>query len=392
MPFLRVLRILGLGLAVLCMPCGVALAQIDRLGAVGDSLSDEYAEETYSYAKNWTMQLVVNRGVNMGPTATGASQPGGTWGEPRRTGYQNNWARSGADSATLLSQGQHTGLASQAGAGGVTHAVLIIGANDFSPATSAYFNIYWGLWSSSQINTYVNQRIANVTTAVDTLDAAGIKLVLCNFVDYGVAPVTRQLFTNATRRNRVTAAIAQVNAGILQLAYQRGLVHADLNALGTAIFGTNTSLKPTLKIGNVTIDLNAKDTTSHTNPLAGFVDDGAHPHTTLQGAFANVVMAGLNAYGSVGLEYFTDEEILQHAGIAYVGPDTLEAAVGNPVAFIRNFACPADFDSNGFVSGEDFDAFTFEFVLGNAAADIDANGFVSGEDFDLFMDRFIAGC
>jgi len=374
------------------MPVSLAFAQIERLGALGDSLSDEYAEETYSYAQNWTMQLVQFRGVSMGPTAAAASQPGGTWGEPRRTRYENNWARSGADSATLLSQGQHTGVASQVGPGGISHAVLAIGANDFSPATNPYFNIYWGLWSTSQINTYVNQRIANVTTAVNALVPTGVKLVLCNYVDYGVAPVTRQFFPNATRRNRVTAAVAQVNAGILSLAYQQGLVHADLNALGTAIFGTNSALKPTLTIGGVAIDLNAKDTTSHTNPFAGFVDDGAHPHTTLQGVFANVLMAGLNAYGSVGLEAFTDTEILQHAGLAYVGPDTLFAAVGAPEAYIRNFACIADYDANGFVNGNDFDSFVVAFEAGNASADIDANGFVSGDDFDLYLDRFDAGC
>src|SRR5205823_6282617 len=87
-----------------------ASAQIARLGAMGDSLTDEYSEETYSYAKNWTMQLVQNRAVNMGPTAAQAAQPGGTWGEPRRTGYESNWARSGADSATLLTEGQPAGL------------------------------------------------------------------------------------------------------------------------------------------------------------------------------------------------------------------------------------------------------------------------------------------
>ncbi len=369
-----------------------ALAQLDRLAAIGDSLSDEYSEESYSYAKNWTMQLVQYRGVSMGPTAAQASQPGGTWGEPRRAGYQNNWARYGADSATMLSDGQPTGVASQVGAGGVTHVVLAIGTNDFSPSTNAYFNIYWGFWGSSQINAYVNQRVANINAALDTLEPTGVKLVLCNYVDFGVAPVTRQFFPNGTRRNRVTAAITQVNAQLLQIAYQRGLVLADINALATVIFGTNTALKPTLTIGGVAIDLNAKDTANHSNPLAGFVDDGAHPHTTLQGVFANVLMAGVNAFGSVGLAPFSDAEILQHAGLAYGGSDTLFPVVGAPESYVRNFACPADFDANGFVTGEDFDAFIATFEAGDSAADIDVNGFVTGDDFDTFTARFTAGC
>ena len=54
--------------------------------------------------------------------------------------------------------------------------------------------------------------------------------------------------------------------------------------------------------------------------------------------------------------------------------------------------CPADFNADGFVSGEDFDAFVLEFFWGNAAADIDGDGFVTGMDFDTFMDSFVAGC
>ena len=121
-----------LGGLVLMAGDSSGLAQVTMLGAAGDSLTDEYSEETYSYAASWTTQLVLFRGVNMGPTAQAAGQSGGTWGEPRRTGYAANWARYGADSTTLLSQGQHTGLAAQVGPGGVSHAVLEIGTNDFS--------------------------------------------------------------------------------------------------------------------------------------------------------------------------------------------------------------------------------------------------------------------
>lgn len=369
-----------------------ALGQIGRLGAVGDSLSDEYSEETYSYAKNWTMQVVQYRAVNMGPTAAQAGQPGGSWGEPRRTGYGSNWARSGADSATLLSQGQHTGLAAQVVPGGVTHAVMAIGANDFSPDTSAYLNIYFGFWSQSTIDSYVNSRIANVEAAVQVLDASGVKLALGNFVDYGVAPVTRQYFSNASRRDRVTAVIHRVNDGIELIAQQHRIVLVDLNALGTAIFGTNSSLRQYLPIGNVNIQLFNKDTTSNSNPLAGFVDDGAHPHTTLQGVFANVMMTALDVGFNAGLVPFTDQEILAHAGIAYGGSDTLLAQIGPYAGFVRSYVCRADIDNNNFVNGDDFDTFIGWFEQGDAKADFDGNSFVNGDDFDSFVEAFQAGC
>lgn len=55
-------------------------------------------------------------------------------------------------------------------------------------------------------------------------------------------------------------------------------------------------------------------------------------------------------------------------------------------------ACPADFDGNGFVNGDDYDAFVSAFDTGGPTADLDGNGFVNGDDFDLFAARFVAGC
>jgi len=54
--------------------------------------------------------------------------------------------------------------------------------------------------------------------------------------------------------------------------------------------------------------------------------------------------------------------------------------------------CPADFNQDEFVNGDDFDAFVIEFIPGNAAADINHDGFVSGDDFDEFVARFESGC
>ena len=351
-----------------------AHAQIAKLGAIGDSLTDEYSEEDYDYANNWTMQLVQHRALNMGPTAAAAGQPGGTWGEPRRTGYKYNWSRYGDDSASALTSGQHTGLAAQATSEGVTHAVVAIGSNDFSPTSSAYFNIYWGLWSQSQTDNYVNARIANVNTAVTALDNAGLRLTVCNYADFGVTPIVRQLYTSATRRNRVTAAIAQCNAGVLNIARQHRAVHVDINTLGATLFGTNTALRQFLPIGNVNIQLFNRDTSGHSNPLAGVVDDGAHPHTTVQGVFANTMMTALNVSGRAGYNLFSDQEILTHAGITYGGSDTLDAVIGpgGYKKYVRNFRCPADIGSQGGVVGPD--------------------GLLNNNDFVAFIDRFFAGC
>lgn len=57
-------------------------AQLGKLGAMGDSLTDEYWEGPAGYAKNWPELLVEYRAVDMGPTAAQAGV--GTWGEAIR--------------------------------------------------------------------------------------------------------------------------------------------------------------------------------------------------------------------------------------------------------------------------------------------------------------------
>ncbi|NUQ51304.1 MAG: hypothetical protein HUU19_01250 [Phycisphaerales bacterium] len=68
-------------------------------------------------------------------------------------------------------------------------------------------------------------------------------------------------------------------------------------------------------------------------------------------------------------------------------------ANGNAVwAFTITPTCPADFNNDGFVNGDDYDAFASAFD--NAAPDADFNhdGFVNGDDYDLFAEHFDAGC
>lgn len=54
--------------------------------------------------------------------------------------------------------------------------------------------------------------------------------------------------------------------------------------------------------------------------------------------------------------------------------------------------CAADYNGDGFVTGEDFDSFVVRFEAGDDAADFDLNSFVNGDDFDRFIVRFEAGC
>lgn len=63
--------------------------------------------------------------------------------------------------------------------------------------------------------------------------------------------------------------------------------------------------------------------------------------------------------------------------------------LGKMVAF---GGCSADFDGDGFPTGDDFDAFVVQFELGDLAADFDGDGFVTGDDFDAYVALFELGC
>ncbi len=54
--------------------------------------------------------------------------------------------------------------------------------------------------------------------------------------------------------------------------------------------------------------------------------------------------------------------------------------------------CPADFNRDGFTTGEDFDEFVAAFGGGDLAADLDGDGFITGNDFDVYMELFASGC
>lgn len=54
--------------------------------------------------------------------------------------------------------------------------------------------------------------------------------------------------------------------------------------------------------------------------------------------------------------------------------------------------CAGDYTGDGFVNGDDFDDFTYDFDWGSRYADLNGDGFVNGEDFDAFIAHFIGGC
>ena len=54
--------------------------------------------------------------------------------------------------------------------------------------------------------------------------------------------------------------------------------------------------------------------------------------------------------------------------------------------------CKPDINEDGFVNGDDFDAFAEMFEIGAIGADYNHDGFVNGDDFDDFANDFENGC
>jgi hypothetical protein len=70
--------------------------------------------------------------------------------------------------------------------------------------------------------------------------------------------------------------------------------------------------------------------------------------------------------------------------IGWINLDSGAAAIG--------LGCPADFNGDGFLTFEDFDAFVVSFEAGEPQSDFNADGFLTFEDFDAFVAAFEAGC
>ncbi|MCC6285658.1 MAG: hypothetical protein IT439_10250 [Phycisphaerales bacterium] len=406
-------RASGLAAGVLTSPL-LAQTGIARMGALGDSLSDEYLEESYDYARNWPQIFADERGVDFGALPGGPCRP-----EPRRCGYEDNWARSGQNSATVISSGALAGLAGAVGSRGVTHATILVGSNDFSPLQgSAFSNIYNNTWSQAQIDAYVGGRVANVRTMVETLAPTGVRLLLITPVDIGYTPTIRTFFApSAAGRERVAAAVRQFSDGVDGLAGEFGAVLFDLNAMARDLLGSHADTRTTLLVGNRPINLGALNFGS--NPSAGWVNDGVHPNTVLQAVFADGIAAAMNTGYGTTIADFSEAEILAIAGLTYGGSDTLASIVGDYSAYITSYVpvCAADLSGSsdpndpaygapdGAADASDFFYFLDQFSAGNLAlADLTGasdpsdptygipDGDIDADDFFFYLDLFVAGC
>jgi hypothetical protein len=279
-------------------------------GMMGDSGADEYRADDNrggSYGSvtfNWIELLVRFRQVDFGEW--------GTRSAPRRTGYEFNWARSGATSRTLITQGQHTGLAAQVQAGLVDNVVMQIGANDFSTG-GIYDEIYYGTLAGSELQSRLDAIYNDITLALKTVQDAGADNVFWNTVqDRGRGPVYAASFPDPARRQLVTDAIGQVNSRVRQFAQSRNIVCVDMDQL-TGVLMSMIDANGKIHVGNEVLDF----TVPGDEPHHAFLADAEHPGTVVEGILANFMLDAFNARG-FAFTKFTTDELAGNAGLGVV--------------------------------------------------------------------------
>lgn len=283
---------------------------LKAIGVLGDSQSDEYRADDNRGANfptttlNWVEILAQERDVNFGEWSV--------WAEPRRTGFNYNWARTGATAASMIESGQHIGLAEQVKNGEVNVVIIYIGANDFSPyiTEDGYEAIYNEQLSEAQIERKINRFIADVTTAVDVIQKAGdVQILLVKVPDWGNHIGVKLAFPHPFKRMLVREVINETNARLEKMATERGIPTIDPNQFFTELAKETPSSKPIIDGQNLEfLYLN-------NNPENVFLSDGVHTGTAMNGLFANYLLETLNQYLANPIQPLSEEEILEVAGL-----------------------------------------------------------------------------
>jgi phospholipase/lecithinase/hemolysin len=279
------------------------------LGILGDSGSDEYRADDnrgglYRVTTlGWNELLNRYRGLDFGSWGTRA--------EPRRSGYEYNWARTGYRVQDMINSGQHTGLAAQVAAGKVSHVYIQIGINDFAPWNGTYDEIYNGTLNTEQIAAKNAAIVNNLVLAIDTLQAAGpVKIVVANVADRGAGPAVMYQYPDPAKRLLVTNAVAALDADIATMAASHQVAVLDLFNFGNSLM-SGIDQNGNYLVGSQLISL----ITFGDEPHHAILGDTEHSGTVFSGILANAIMEKFNAAYGTDVPFFSSNELLLNAGI-----------------------------------------------------------------------------
>lgn len=265
------------------------------LGIIGDSTQDEYAApENDRPGVNWVEHLAQS-GFPLGEW--------GTWGDSRRTGYEFNWARSGAVSYNALHD-QAPGLLKQIEEGRVSHILLQIGINDMEPHA---LDIYLGNTNYGALDATVS---GIVETARQIEKAAPGRLIVASMQDYVALdlvpnPQNSQV-PDAAGRKRLVEAFQYVNTHLAEQILAEGIHWFDWNA------AMADRLAQIRKGDTFTLDGQVVSIRERGGELDnGFVvDNYMHPSTAISGLYAQLFIEEMNQVWGLNLPMLSDAEIM----------------------------------------------------------------------------------
>ena len=292
-------------------------AAITGLAILGDSTQDEYHADSArggdfaATTFNWVELLATERNVNVGPW--------GAYREPRRSGFAYNWARSGASSAQMLTQGQLAGALGQILDKEVSHAIIQIGINDLylsGVGYKIYDGDFAGTAGEAELQSILDKTARNIFITAYMLQALGTNhVILAAVQDYVTLPVIPEIqtsFTDPDGRLRVIEAFAYINRHLAELSAAWGISFFDYNAAMLAELNGRLDGDGYLVVGDTRINLSVRGN----DPRFGMLDDEyAHPGTVLSGLSANVYIAEMNRVFGTTIAPLSDAEILQAAGL-----------------------------------------------------------------------------
>lgn len=294
-----------LALMLLSAHCAAAQTTPPRIGIIGDSITDEYRGTDNrggvyrSTTLNWLEQLVRTGRVDAGEW--------GSYAEPRRTGYANNWARSGTTVEGALLAGQHLGVAAQ----DIDLLVVYVGSNDFAPYNGKYGEIYNGAVSGQNLTNKLNDIGNRIAAMIDAVldEYPALPVVVATIGDWANSPSVLASFTDPGKRALVTAAINSANTRIEGVANARGLAvfrSADFyQEVIARLSGT------TITVAGYTVNVFGICDV----PNCGVLGDGIHIGTVMSGLMANSILRAYNSQYEPDIPLLAESEILVNAGV-----------------------------------------------------------------------------
>lgn len=252
---------------------------IDGVGAIGDGGASGSSTGKYPG------MLQATRGLNFGGPTT-----------------PYNFATVGATSTTVLNPGgQVAQLAAQVQSGNVTFAFMYIGDNDLVNNAFAVAN---GSLNGAALVAAQNLLIQNIETGVNTVMAAGGKIVMGGVSDAVHTPFTAAINADPTKKALVEGVNSAIESQLMAFAASKGIPFIDFFGLEKSIFDSGQFV-----VGGVNISLTNVGPDPH-----NFFQDNLNAGIVIRAEIANLWLQALKGY-VVNIPLLSDQEILNLAGI-----------------------------------------------------------------------------